>query len=67
MFFCINMLAVLRQFHPACIILSSKQDDRLVQTLRSLGNNPNKGTDCEYKMTLLKVFVRWKATKLCTK
>ena len=58
MFFCINMLAVLRQFHPACIILSSKQDDRLVQTLRSLGNNPNKGTDCEYKMFLLKMFVR---------
>ncbi|XP_078316540.1 mutS protein homolog 5-like isoform X2 [Crassostrea virginica] len=27
---------ILRQFHPACIILSSKQDDRLVQTLRSL-------------------------------
>uniref|UniRef100_K1S1Q1 MutS-like protein 5 n=1 Tax=Magallana gigas TaxID=29159 RepID=K1S1Q1_MAGGI len=27
---------ILRQLHPTCVLLSSKQDDRLVQTLKSL-------------------------------
>ncbi|XP_048763209.2 mutS protein homolog 5-like [Ostrea edulis] len=27
---------VLQQYHPSCVVLSSKQDDRLVQTLRNL-------------------------------
>lgn len=45
--------SVLRQLHPTCVLLSSKQDDRLVQTLKSLGNENRKQKD----MTFIKLSV----------